>query len=420
MTAIISLLFWLVVIPFCIGMIPANFISSVRRSPGLLLLAGYFGMWALFEVAAVPAVLWVEYDNFKTASAAFTVLALLCAAAGLWLMYRNHRAGKPGLVMGRSGEHGLFGGTENIYDANVRTAGGLRGRVTAFMRHLSPAEWIEWILFFALLGFQLYKAVAFASFDGDDAYYVVESLIAQESDVMYRILPYTGRPTDLDVRHALAVFPMWVAFVSVRAGMHATIVSHVVMPLALIPLTYLLYFEIGRLLFGGQMQSIGWQKGIGGSREKDSGVFHRENLPVFMIIMGMFQIFGNVSIYTNETFFLTRTWQGKSLAGSLVIPALLWVFLMLYEGDAKKNDMHVTKSRTDAGIWLLFVLINMTAGVCSSIAVFLICILTAVTAFCLAVVQRDIKIIFKMGAACVPNVIYMGIYVIVAYSYLLK
>ena len=420
MTAIISLLFWLVVIPFCIGMIPANFISPVRRSPGLLLLAGYFGMWALFEIAAVPAVLWVEYDNFKTASAAFTVLALLCAAAGLWLMYRNHRAGKPGLVMGRSGEYGLFGGTENIYDTNVRTAGGLRGRVTAFMRHLSPAEWIEWILFFALLGFQLYKAVAFASFDGDDAYYVVESLIAQESDVMYRILPYTGRPTDLDVRHALAVFPMWVAFVSVRAGMHATIVSHVVMPLALIPLTYLLYFEIGRLLFGRQMQSIGWQKGIGGSREKDSGVFHRENLPVFMIIMGMFQIFGNVSIYTNETFFLTRTWQGKSLAGSLVIPALLWVFLMLYEGDAKKNDMYVTKSRTDAGIWLLFVLINMTAGVCSSIAVFLICILTAVTAFCLAVVQRDIKIIFKMGAACVPNVIYMGIYVIVAYSYLLK
>lgn len=390
--AIISFLFWLVVIPFCIGMIPANFISSERRSPGLTLLAGYFGMWALFEIAAVPAVLWVEYDNFRTASAVFTVLALLGAAAGLGLMYRNHRAGRPGLLCGRKRN-----------DTYVVSLGSPKTRMTAFLKRLSIAGWAAWLLFFALLGFQLYKAVAFASFDGDDAYYVVESLIAQESDVMYRILPYTGRPTDLDVRHALAVFPMWVAFVSVRAGAHATIVSHVVMPLVLIPLTYLLYFEIGRALFGRQPQAGGQQ----------------ENLPVFMIIMAVFQIFGNVSIYTNETFFLTRTWQGKAVAGSLVIPALLWVFLLLFRKDSEENDINVRNKWENAGVWMLFVLIHMTAGVCSSIAVFLVCILTALTAFCLALVQRDFKVILKMGTACVPSVIYMGIYVVVAYSYLL-
>ncbi len=138
-----------------------------------------------------------------------------------------------------------------------------------------------------------------------------------------------------------------------------------------------------------------------------------------MVIMAMFQIFGNVSIYTNETFFLTRTWQGKAVAGSFVIPAMLWVFLLLYGGtDTKKNDTGITEKRTNAGIWLLFVFINMAAGVCSSIAVFLASILTAVTAFCLAVVRRDVKILLKMGAACVPNVVYMAVYVIVAYSYL--
>ncbi len=392
----ISLLFWLLVIPFCIGLIPANFVSAERRSPGFVLLAGYFGMWALFEAAAVPAVLWVEYDNFKAASAAFTVLSLLGAAAGLWLMYRNHRAGGPGLIRGLQRN-----------DMRVIAAGSLKERALAIWKRRSPVEWAEWLLFFGLLAFQLYKAVAFASFDGDDAYYVVESLIAQESDVMYRILPYTGRPTDPDVRHALAVFPMWVAFVSVKAGIHATVVSHVVMPLALIPLTYLLYYEIAGCLF---------VRGTEGAER----VFHRENLPVFMVIMAMFQIFGNVSIYTNETFFLTRTWQGKAVAGSLVIPAMLWVFLLLYGGtDTKKNDADVTEKRTNAGIWLLFVLINMAAGVCSSIAVFLACILTAVTAFCLALVRRDFKILLKMGAACVPNVVYVAVYVVVAYSYLL-
>ncbi len=392
----ISLLFWLLVIPFCIGLVPANFIPAGRRNPGFVLLAGYFGMWALFEVAAVPAVLWVEYNNFRAASAAFTVLSLFSAMAGLWLLYRNDRAGRPGLLCGalKNDKHVAFGGS-------------LKERILVIWKRRSPVEWAEWLLFFGLLAFQLYKAVAFASFDGDDAYYVVESLIAQESDVMYRILPYTGRPTDIDVRHALAVFPMWVAFVSVRAGIHATIVSHVVMPLALIPLTYLLYYEIAGCLF------------VRGTEEAEH-VFHRENLPVFMIIMAMFQIFGNVSIYTNETFFLTRTWQGKAVAGALVIPAMLWVFLMLYGGKGTNgNDIGVTEKRTNAGIWLLFVCINMSAGVCSSIAVFLASILTAVTAFCLAVVRRDFKILLKMGAACVPNVVYMAVYVVVAYSYLL-
>lgn len=360
MTAIISLFFWLFIIPFCIGLIPANFISAEKRSPGFVVLSGYFIMWALFEISAVPMVLWVEYENFRTASAVFTVVTLLAAAAGIWLLYRN--------------------------------AGGQRFRVTAVVKGLPAGNGIEWLLFFILLGFQLYKAVACASFDGDDAYYVVESLIAQEADVMYRILPLTGGSTGLDVRHALAVFPMWVAFVSVRAGIHATIVSHVVMPLVLIPLTYLLYYEIGCALFQKMPQ---------------------DKLPVFMIIMALFQIFGNVSIYTTETFFLTRTWQGKAVAGSLVIPAVLWLFLLLCGGERKEKEDR-------RGLWLLFVCVQMTAAVCSSIAVFLVSILTALTAFVLACVRRDLKLLLKFAAACIPNAVYMAVYVFMAYSYLLK
>ncbi len=367
MLPVISFIFWLLIIPFCIGLIPANFIPAEKRSPGFVLLSGYFGMWALFEIAAVPAVLWVEYNNFKAASAVFTVLTLFCAAAGILLLCRN----------------GIIVGWKPFPVKSLLTEAG-----------------IMWLIFFLLLGFQLYRAAAFASFDGDDAYYVVESLIAQEAGVMYRILPLTGGSTGLDVRHAMAVFPMWVAYISVRAGVHATIVSHVVMPLALIPLTYLLYYEIGRLLFSKTQQAGGH-------------VFQKQNLPIFMIIMAMFQIFGNVSIYTNETFFLTRTWQGKAVAGALVIPALFWVFMQIY-------DKGVKNGRTDAGIWILFVSVNMAAGVCSSIAVFLVCILTAVTTFCLAVAERDWKILFKVGAACIPNVVYMAVYVFMAYSYLLK
>jgi hypothetical protein len=383
MFAIVSLLFWLVVIPFGIGMIPVNFISPAKRNPGLVILAGYFCMWAVFEVVTIPAVLWVQYDNFKVASNCFTVVSILCAAVGIFLWQRNMR-GK------------LFGSVSLIK----------RG---------SWWEKLEWLIFFALVGFQLYKAVFYTSFDGDDAYYVVESLIAQQADVMYRILPLTGGPTDLDVRHALAVFPMWVAFVAVKSGVHATIVSHVVMPLILIPLTYLVYYQIGKALFRNPHQGLG----------------------MFMIVMCMFQIFGNVSIYTNETFFLTRTWQGKAVAGSLVIPAVFWLLLWIYD-SAKHSDTAVSSDSGDrveqaeksegasgqkqqyGGLWFLLVCVNMTAAICSSIAVFIVSILIAVTSFCLMLTERDFKVLLKLGAACIPNLIYMGIYVVVAYSYLLS
>ncbi len=388
MTAVISLIFWLVIIPFCIGLIPANFIVPEKRSPGFAILAGYFVMWALYALVTIPAVLWVEYSNFRKASAWFTVAAVLCAIGGILLWYRNSKKGNPGLLFGRG---------KDKNDGNVIFLDRLGKRI----QEMSWEERIEWILFLGILGFQLYRAAAYTSFDGDDAYYVTESLLAQEAGVMYRILPYTGGSTGLDVRHALAVFPMWIAFIAARSGIHATVVSHLVMPLLLILLTYLLYFQIGKVLF--------YDKYV--------------NLSVFMIVMGMFQIFGNVSIYTNETFFLTRTWQGKSVAGSLVIPAFFWLLLLLYErnkDEDNKDGNNKEKKQMNVGLWLLLVCVNMTAGICSSIAVFLVSILMAVTAFVLMIVERDFKVLIKLGAVCLPNVVYMGIYVVMAYSYLLR
>ena len=215
MLAVISLIFWLLVIPFCIGLIPANFISAEKRSPGFVLLSGYFGMWAIFELAAVPAVLWVEYNNFKVASSVFTVLTLLGAAAGVWLLYGNKKSGRQGLIWGNARMPDFQGVTSNLKakkDENVRNVDRSRVRAAVIAKRFLTGAGVEWLLFFALLGFQLYKAAAFTSFDGDDAYYVVESLIAQEAGVMYRILPLTGGSTGLDVRHAMAVFPLGVAF----------------------------------------------------------------------------------------------------------------------------------------------------------------------------------------------------------------
>ena len=65
------------------------------------------------------------------------------------------------------------------------------------------------VLFLLLVGFQLYMAFTRASFDGDDAYYVVQALTAQQTDTLYRIDPNRGVSMPLDARHALALFPIF-------------------------------------------------------------------------------------------------------------------------------------------------------------------------------------------------------------------
>ena len=245
-------------------------------------------------------------------------------------------------------------------------------------------EKTQWIIVFVLIAFQVFMAVSHASFDGDDAYYVVQSVITDETNTLYRILPYTGLGTALDMRHSMAVFPLWIAYIARMSGIHATIVSHTVLPIVLIPLTYTIYYEIGKKLF------------------KDK----QEQFPAYMIIICMLHIFGNFSIYNNATFFLMRTWQGKSMLANVVIPGIFMILLWIFEGEPEKRNNR-------SGMWALLGLINVVAAMMSTASVFLNTFLIAVMAVVFSVQEKNIKIIFKMAACCIPCVVYALLYVLV-------
>ena len=272
------------------------------------------------------------------------------------------------------------------------------------------------LLFLGVVGFQLYMSFTRASFDGDDAYYGVQAVIAQQMDTLYRINPYTGRSSPLDVRHALALFSVWEAYVGSMSGVHATIVAHSVVPLVLIPVTYILYYQTGRILF----------------RKK------RELLPVFMVLMALWQMFGAVSIYTPETFFLTRTWQGKSFAGNFVIPAVLWLFLSLFGQKSEGTQVQLLKEgwkivesgksiagyREEVskepdgqrGLWILLALLNLAGGASSSLAVLLSCLMSAGFAVLFAVRQKRFGILVKTGFTCVTGGIYVLLYLLLTHG----
>ena len=242
---------------------------------------------------------------------------------------------------------------------------------------------LQWILVFVLIAFQLIMAVTHASFDGDDAYYVVQSVITSETDTLYRILPYTGLSTSLDYRHAMAVFPIWIAYIARMTGIHATIISHTILPLVLIPITYWIYLEIGKKLFA----------------EK------KEQLPAYMLLVIALQIFGNVSIYPGSTFLLTRTWQGKSMLANVIIPAIFMILLWIFEGERGKKYSR-------SGLWVLLFMMNIVAAMMSTASVFLNVVLLGVMGLVLSVCRKEWTILIKVGITCVPCAAYGLLYML--------
>ena len=385
---IAGLLFWLLVIPVGLGLLFRKaprweHLPKKLQTAGVTLLIGYLLLFALLEIVGIPVMLLSVYHGYSRMVILYAVLQILGAGAGygFWI-YRRKKARKTNLS-------GALKETDHFL----------------WLRRAPYDSWerrILLIMFLLLVGFQLYMAFTRASFDGDDAYYVVQALTAQQTDTLYRIDPNRGVSMPLDARHALALFPIWEAYVGTMCGIHATVMAHSVVPMLLIPLTYLIYYEIGRELFCSK----------------------KRLLPMFMVLMALWQMFGNVSIYTTETFFLTRTWQGKSFAGNFIIPAVFWIFLCLFRESDRGNQQKLAlgaeadaegKSRkiqreNSGSLWILLTLLNLAAGASSSLAVLLSCALTMGLGMLLTIRSRGFRNLIYAGLSCVLGGIYVILY----------
>ncbi|MGN1313926.1 MAG: DUF6077 domain-containing protein [Lachnospiraceae bacterium] len=342
----------LLLAPLGTGMIIDMMLEPEQRSMGMSYISGFLTLLAVFQLIAVPVV-FLDAWGFGTIVKLFTAVSAILAGLGTVRAMHSWRKGN------------------RLWHPAVRG------------KEMTRPEQIQWICVFLLIAFQLIMALTRASFDGDDAYYVVQSVITDETDTLYRILPYTGLSTSLDYRHSMAVFPIWIAYIARITGIHATIISHTILPVILISLTYWIYLEAGKQLL----------------REK------KELLPGFMILVCALQIFGNVSIYPGSTFLLMRTWQGKSMLANVVIPAIFMILLWIYNRDSSRPS-------AGKGLWILLFMINIVAAMMSTASVFLNVLLLAVIGFVIAVRQKNPKALLKLGLTCIPCGVYGLLYVL--------
>jgi len=411
MNIVVSALFlilWVLIVPMCIGLAFNFILPRARRTVGITFVLGYLVYMAAFEIIAIYCMLKITFSAFTYCRRIFIVVSLALALAGVVrsvLRYVKSKETKDVLL--------LFPGEAH---ADIHDLLSPRSNLNMLKVVWSKESIICWVIFAALMVFQMIMAIVMASFDGDDAYYVVESLLAQQADVMNTILPYTGTSTSLDIRHALAVITMWIGFLAKESGIHATVLSHTIMPLFVIPIVYLIYVEIARVLF----------------REKQNII------PVFMIIVVLLMLFGNVSIYTPATFFLMRTWQGKAMVANLVFPMIFWLFFWMMEdakqgsgtvvadereiklfasesSDRRNNEVflrykQIAEKRIKVAPWIMLFLVNMLSGVCSSLGVIFGSGLVALLTLILLFYSKRITVLLGAVFCVIPNLVYLGIY----------
>lgn len=243
-------------------------------------------------------------------------------------------------------------------------------------------EAVLWLIFLLLFLFQLVQAVRLTYGDGDDAYYVSIATIAESSGAMYTREPYGGWFMPLDIRHGLAPFPVWIAFLARVSGMPVAMTAHLAVSVTLIAMGY------GVLaLIGGQL------------------VKSREQLPVFMILAGLLVLFGGYSIYTSENFMLARSRQGKAALASLVIPFI--VFLLLYLFRQADEGKAVCRR-----YYLLLAAAVASGCLCSTMGALLCCMLIGVAGIAGFFLYRDGKRLLLLFLSCLPGMGYAALYLL--------
>lgn len=327
------LLLLVTAVPFLLGMFPVRHMNRLQRTPAMAYICGWFLSFAVFEAVAVPFIL-LE-DSFTTVVVVYTAVLALLLVISVW---RGH---------------------EVLCE--------FAAQLSALRRQPLKCT-MGWLCVLLLIAVQVIAAVFWEYYDGDDAYYIATAVVTDTFDSMYVRDNYTGYLYPLDVRHALSPTPVYQAWLSRLSGIHPAIIAHSVLSVVWLLLMYCIYGQFARRLFPKKA----------------------EYRPLFMIFLNLWFIFGNISLYTAETFAMTRTWQGKGLLAGCVLPALLLCFLYLAD------------ERIPAGVWWLFVMVLLSAVFATSIAFMLIPTLTGTAALLLGWRKRSIKIVLQMAACCIP------------------
>ena len=251
-----------------------------------------------------------------------------------------------------------------------------------------PAGWdIADIIMFAgmitLIAFILYNTIVLQHTDDDDSRFVVNAVDMLRTNKLFLTDPATGAPLDYwkgelakDVTSPWAIYP---ACIARWTGIRAVAAFHSLIPVQVVILASCVYYALAERLFPGE----------------------RMSKAMFVIFVWMINLYGFYSLYCGETFLMTRGWQGKSIVAGIGIPAMIMLFLDVYQ------DL------TQRAPYVLLILLNLAMCLLSGMGIIIGGIMVASFTFVYALEKKSTQIVMWGLLICLPNILYYAIYSIV-------
>lgn len=340
---ILKLKIVLAILPFLCGL---WFVKKMKIKSGKIatsLVAGYITMFALFQVVfTVAQILTNRLEPivwwFSTAFICVSILSLLYARKEIPKMAKN-----------------LF---------------------ELIRKKKSTITLIIIIICFLLLAFPILMSFFYQYADGDDSYYLALATVIRKSGMLNGNLPYTGGTTAIDLRHAWAGGVSFTAYLSRISGIHTAIIAHFLFPPFLFVIMYMIYWLIAKHLL------------------KDK----KSYIPLFMIVIVIMYVFGNVSVYTETTFMITRTWQGKAMFSNLIVPILILLFLKMKEYGTKP------------AYWFAMSLVGIASVFASAMGIFFAPVFIGLATLIISIANKKWNYLFWYALSMIPTIGYMGLY----------
>ena len=167
--------------------------------------------------------------------------------------------------------------------------------------------------------------------DEDDARWIAEANDAITKNAMYLHNPatgaYTGEFVGEVMKDVFSPWSMYIAFFAKVTGINASIVAHTIFAPLLLAISYMVYYEISKLLFKGKIES-----------------------GLFLLSVAVINLFFGGNRHTQSVTTLIRIWQGKAVVAAVMIPMIFLLFLNMKDAGKesekeKENETENTKDK---------------------------------------------------------------------------
>lgn len=344
---ILSVILLLYLVPMLVGQ-GVSRILKIDTTIVKNFLIGNIFIWALFQLVTVPLVLMKQSFLIVV-----TIVNIVTLVICLWVLFDEIIKKK----------------CENI-KLHVWTS-----KLTAY----KMADVFALLVMFGAIGWLLYKVISLQHTDADDSRFVVNAVEIVRTNRMFLTDLITGQELSTwigeIIKDVTSPWAVYIAYYAKMTGISAVILAHSVLPVSLILCAMSVFWLISKEIFKDDIT----------------------NRSIFMCFVILLNVYGYYSIYSAETFMLTRIWQGKATVASVAIPAMFLLCMWLYENE-KSYGYYVLVALLDIGMCLM-----------SGMGLIIGVVMLGSFGLVYGLLKKKLWISLVMWAMCIPNAVYFVI-----------